>query len=318
MPLIATPANPVPDGARVEMIQASDAISLRTASWLATSGQGRGTICLLQGRAEYIEKYFETITNLRAKGFAVATLDWRGQGGSQRLLSNPGKGHISHYDRYETDLVALFEQVVRKDCPPPYYALAHSTGGLIVLRFMTRRARYFERAVLTCPFLGLGTSYEPVAIARLLVRVANETGFGRFFIPTGSAKPGDNQPFLGNVLTSDETRYARNAAIIAAAPQLGIGSPTIGWVGASLAAMADIESEGVMEQTKVPLLILSSGNDAIVSNRAIDTIARRLPMARHLTITGARHELLMERDIAREQVLAAIDTFFSDDSAPTR
>lgn len=312
MPLIATPANPLPPDARVAMITTSDNIAVRAASWLATSGTRRGTICLLQGRAECIEKYFETVGNLRAMGFAVATFDWRGQGGSQRLLANPGKGHVSHYDRYETDLVALIEQVVRNECPPPYYALAHSTGGLILLRFMSRRAQFFERAVLICPLLGLGTSYEPVAIARLLVRVANETGFGRFFIPTGTAKPGDIKPFLDNVLTSDAIRYARNGAIIAAAPHLGVGAPTIGWVSASLAAMADIDREGVMERTKVPLLILSAGNDAIVSNRAIETIAQRLPMARHLMIAGARHELLMERDILREQVMAGIDSFFSD------
>ena len=35
-----------------------------------------------------IEKYFEVVGELRRRGFAVAVLDWRGQGGSSRLLRN--------------------------------------------------------------------------------------------------------------------------------------------------------------------------------------------------------------------------------------
>ena len=41
---------------------------------------------LLQGRAEFIEKYGETVGDLRARGFAVYALDWRGQGHSGRVL----------------------------------------------------------------------------------------------------------------------------------------------------------------------------------------------------------------------------------------
>lgn len=311
MVLFATPANPVPPDARVNVLVADDGIKLRSASWLATSGSRRGTICLLQGRAEYIEKYFETINDLRALGFAVATVDWRGQGGSERPLSNPRKGHVSHYDRYETDLVALIERVIKPDCPPPYFALAHSTGGLILLRFLSRRKTQFERVVFSAPFLGLGSAYQPVGLAKLLIRVASELGMSRLLTPTGSTEAGEKEPFLGNFLTSDKSRYARNANIVATEPSLGIGAPTIGWVQASLNAMADIESEGALEKIRVPSLILVAGNDAIVSNQAIESNARRLALGRHLYIDGAQHELLMERDLFREQFLAALHTFLS-------
>lgn len=316
MSLTATPTNPLPPGAREAMLTTADGYSIRTASWAATSGQWRGTICLLQGRAEFIEKYFETIEDFRRQGFAVITMDWRGQGGSERLLSNPGKGHISHFDRYERDLVALIEQAMRPDCPPPYFALAHSTGGLVLLRFMARRHHPFERAAFTSPLLGLGKAYEPVWAAQLLTRIASEIGLSRLLIPTGSAKPAENAPFLGNPLTTDEQRYARNCDIIAQAPQLGIGSPTIGWVRASLLAIADIAAGGTLEGLKTPIIMFGAGNDMIVSNQAIETACRRLPIARYFPLPGARHEVLMERDLIREQVLAGIDAFFSPISTP--
>lgn len=310
MALIATPANPLPPEAREETVRTSDGIALRGASWLATSGIGRGTICLLQGRAEFIEKYFETITDLRARGYAVAAFDWRGQGGSARLLKNPAKGHVSHIDRYEVDLVAVIDGVLRASCPPPYYALAHSTGGLVLLRFMARRKHPFARALLSAPLLGLGRAYEPVGVASLLTRLASGLGLSRLFIPTASGKPGESDPFTGNLLTGDERRYARNAAIITKAPTLGIGGPTIGWVNAVLQAIGDINAGGILETMKTPLVIISAGNDQIVSNQAIERATGRLPIARHFSLPGARHELLMEQDIFREQVLAAVESFF--------
>ena len=47
----------------------------------------------------------------------------------------------------------------------------------------------------------------------------------------------------------------------------------------------------------------------IVSTRAIADYARRLRGGSILTIAGARHELLQEADIFREQLLAAFDAF---------
>ena len=65
-------------------------------------GPPQGTVCILQGRAEFIEKYFETVGDLLLRGFAVATFDWRGQGLSARRLGNPRKGHVRRFDDYRT------------------------------------------------------------------------------------------------------------------------------------------------------------------------------------------------------------------------
>src|SRR6201982_1616203 len=79
MKLISIPANPVPDEAATAMLQTPDGVLLRYARWAPPPGR-KGTVCIFQGRAEFIEKYFEVVRDLRARGFAVATIDWRGQG----------------------------------------------------------------------------------------------------------------------------------------------------------------------------------------------------------------------------------------------
>ena len=79
MRLVSIPANPVPDDAVVGAVTTRDGVTLRFARFAPPPGR-KGTVVVLQGRAEYIEKYFETVRDLRARGFAVATFDWRGQG----------------------------------------------------------------------------------------------------------------------------------------------------------------------------------------------------------------------------------------------
>src|SRR5262249_18859512 len=79
MNLVSIPANPVPDDVVTGMVKTRDGVSLRFARWAPPAGR-KGTVCLFPGRAEFIEKYFETVRDLRARGFAVAALDWRGQG----------------------------------------------------------------------------------------------------------------------------------------------------------------------------------------------------------------------------------------------
>ncbi len=85
MKLVSIPANPVPDNFVTDYLKTPDGLAMRYARWQPPAGR-RGTVCIFQGRGEWIEKYFETVRDLRARGFAVATLDWRGQGLSERML----------------------------------------------------------------------------------------------------------------------------------------------------------------------------------------------------------------------------------------
>jgi lysophospholipase len=87
MKLISIPANPAPDNFVAGTLKTRDGVGLRFARWLPPAGR-KGTVVLLQGRAEWIEKYFETVRDLRARGFAVATIDWRGQGLSSKPSSS--------------------------------------------------------------------------------------------------------------------------------------------------------------------------------------------------------------------------------------
>src|SRR6202034_1057263 len=223
MKLVSIPANPVPDHFVTGMLKTPDGVSLRFARWLPPAAR-RGTVCIFQGRAEWIEKYFETVRDLRARGFAVAALDWRGQGLSDRALADRNKGFVRDFSDYDVDLEVFMREIVLPDCPPPLFAIGHSTGATVLIRAAYRGHRWFDRVVLTAPLIGLvGPGAAPYASA--VARGLRLAGFGAMYVPGGSASVMERRPFAGNILTSDPVRYARNAAILEAEPSLGLGSP---------------------------------------------------------------------------------------------
>ena len=109
--LISTPVNVAPSGAVVEELRAVDGVRLRAARW-APEGEPRGTVALLGGRGEFIEKHYETISDLLQRNFVVAALDWRGQGGSERQLRDPMKAHVDDFSLYERDFAAFVIDVL--------------------------------------------------------------------------------------------------------------------------------------------------------------------------------------------------------------
>ena len=307
MDLVVTPANPVPEGVVSGMLKTPDGIALRFARWDPPPGR-KGTVCLFPGRAEFIEKYFETVRDLRARGFAVAMIDWRGQGGSQRLLRNPRKGYVRRYADYDTDLATFIHDVVLPDCPPPVFALAHSMGATILMRAAYQGHHWFERMVLLAPLIGLPGMRRSVA-TRAAVRFLRMAGLGRSYVPGGDASVMQQRPFIGNLLSSDPVRYARNVAVLEAEPALAIGWPTVAWADATFRMISELADPSYPMKIRQPLLIIAAGQDQIVSTAAIDEFAARLRAGSHLIVPGARHELLMEQDRFRGQVLAAFDAF---------
>lgn len=307
MELIVTSDNPAPSGAVCTSVRTSDRSVLRVARWHPAAA-ARGTVVLAQGRAEFIEKYFETVGELLARGFAVVTFDWRGQGMSSRAVANPRKGHVDDFVLFERDLEAVFMQAVQPFCPAPYFALGHSTGASIMLQQARRSASPFARIVLLAPLIDIKDLRWPQG-ARLLADFLNVLGLGGAFIPGGGSQSIMAKPFNGNKLTSDAQRYARNQAIVAAAPHLAVGDPTVGWVHAAFRQIDDFADPDYPARALPPILIIAAGADRIVSTPAIERFGLTLKAGRVLVIERARHEILQESDSIRGQFWAAFDAF---------
>ena len=207
MELISTPENPVPRGAECTRVVTNDGYHLRAMS--VRVGNARGTVVILGGRADFMERYFETARDLMEKGYCVASVDLRGQGGSQRLTEKRLRGHVGGFEEYDEDIRAFMTQVVLPDCPPPYYVLAHSTGGNIILRLIRTR-NWFRKCVLIAPLVDLNYGVWPIPLVHLLTSIAMTLRLGWVYLPGKRQAPLGRKDFTGNPLTQDQRRWNRD------------------------------------------------------------------------------------------------------------
>ncbi len=304
-----TKGNTVPGNRHVGIFEGQGGKKLRYAIFRSEQTVARGTIVLLHGRNETIEKYFETIRDLTAKGFWVATFDTRGQGGSERLLKKADAGYVRRFSDYQKDVSLFLEQVVLPDTRLPFFLMAHSTGGLIALSMAPQLSNRIERMALCSPFIALsGQSVSPRWV-KAIATALTLTGFGGKQL----GKDQRERDFDGNPLTSDAERFARNIAMIGSHPELFIGRPTARWVYEVMKIMPKVTRQDHLTHITIPTLLLAPVLDTITPYAAQEELSRNFRAAQLIPVIGARHELFQERDIYRAQALAAIDAFFAPD-----
>lgn len=308
MELFRPSDHPLPPNPKCGKVRTPDGINLRYARWKTAAPPAKGTVILLHGRSEYIEKFYETVTDLRQAGFEVLTFDWRGQGGSDRLLGDPRRGHVDSFDQYVVDLDTILSEIALPDCRGPHFILAHSTGSLVALLAAPGLANRIDRMVLASPLVRFGDTGLHQRVLKIVSGLMCATGLGTVYLARRS-NPDAIHDFTANLLTSDTRRFTRNAAFDAERQDLAIGGPTAAWIFAACQAMDRIDDPDFIASVTIPTLLVCAGNDRVVSNRAAEEFGYRMRSGRTLTIHGARHELLQERDVLREQLLAAFYAF---------
>lgn len=303
----AVPADLAPTYRRADRYAFLPAGSTRLRhAWWKPLGPPRGTVVILPGRVEFIEKYAtEVVDDLLRRGFAVVAFDWRGQGLSDRPLADHDKGHVDHFETYLADLRLFLDSVVAPEAPRPILALCHSMGGHLFLRSLALHGNApFTAGVVTAPMTALTqqTMLRSVLCFTPPLRAIDEC----YLYGTGPFNPA-RYPFKGNVLTHDERRFRFTAQWFASDPRLALGGPTLGWCRQALRSMAVGSAPGVLERIDLPLLLVSAADDTLVNPASHGPVAARLRHGKLVTIAGARHEVLMETDDVRARFWEAFD-----------
>lgn len=295
--------------AQIDYFQSSKGISIRYGIWPCREEHARGTIILLGGRKEFVEKYTETIQDLNHRQLDVCSFDWRGQGLSTRMLPDRLKGYVNRYEDYLTDLHQFFLQILPGMDAKPVYLLAHSMGAHIALRYLQEFPGRISKAVFTAPMIDIRLRPYPRWLVRLMIALAFKFDRAEAYVPGGRMHSQINYPFEANKLTSDPIRYQFDKKAIAANPDLALGGVTFGWLAATFDSIRILNSSGFAERISVPVLMLAAGKDQIVSTRAFQSLVTRMPACKAIELPGSRHEILMERDSIRNRFWKWFDEF---------
>jgi lysophospholipase len=303
-PLIATAEAPVPEGLRAYWHVGSGGARLRSAI-APSDGPARGGVVLSPGRTEPIEKYFEVIGELQARGFWVLAHDWRGQGLSHRLLGDRLRGHADGHDAFLDDFRRLLDWA-GPELPRPWISFSHSMGGALVAMALAEGEQRLSAAFMSAPMMALtATRRLPLEAARLIARAMIRAGRSEAFVYEGYDPM--LGPFENNILTHDAGRYERYRAQLRACPDLALGGVTWGWLGFAFDCAAELARPSTARAAGLPLTVVCAGEDHLVLNAPARRYAERAPHGRYVEIAGAYHEILMETDARRSLVWREFD-----------
>lgn len=302
----------VPTGAqgvagRAVWVQAQDGLRLRIGIW-ADHAAPQGTILMLPGRTEYVEKYGQFAADMAARGFACVAIDWRGQGLSDRLLPDRLIGHIGQFTDYQQDFAAMLAVARAVNAPQPWFLIGHSMGGGIGLRSVIAGA-----PVAACAFSGpmwgikLSAWLRPFATA--YAHGLSALGQGNGYAPsTADRNYVLVAPFADNVLTTDRAMWDMLRHQITAVPDLELAGPSVHWVSQALRETARLHR---LPAPDLPCLTFVGSNERIIDVPRVHHRMARWPKGRLVIVPGAEHEVLMEGPATRARVADQLAAHFT-------
>lgn len=303
-----------PDGAHFGTWRAPDGFGLRRMDWpQPPGGPIRGSLLFLGGRSDFIEKYLEPLAHWHGRGWSVSTLDWRGQGAS-RAADERVPGHLTSFDPLIDDCGAFLREWTR-ETPGPHVAIAHSMGGHLLLRTIVDRRPALDAAVLVAPMIAVNATPIPIWLGRRIARLLNGCGLSERRAWKENERPAPPGSSRQAFLTSSTERYEDEIWWRERHPAYGLGPPTWGWLNAAYQSSAKLGPDR-LRRVDMPILLLGTERDRLVSPTAIKRAAAALPNAELVMFRDAAHELLRESDPVRLEALAQIDAFLDLAAAP--
>lgn len=297
----------VPPGGTACWAQTSDGVRIRVAYW-RPGGDARGTVLMLPGRTEYVEKYGDTAGELARRGYATVVVDWRGQGLADRLLEDTRLGHINLFTDYQKDLAAALQVTRAADLPQPLHLIGHSMGGAIGLRAVIEGLPV-QTCAFTGPMWGIYMSSVVRPFGWALSHVAPIMGMGTR-LPPSTRHEGyvQSQPFAGNALTGDPGQYRMMQEQLKAHPELGIGGPTLVWLRESLGECRYLSR---LASPDVPCVTFLGSEEQIIDCYAVHRRIESWPCGSLDVVPNARHEVLMETPAIRTRIFDRLEALFT-------
>ncbi len=263
---------------------------------------------VVSGRTEFIEKYIELARDLYHRGISVCLYDHCGQGASDRQLEDRQKGHIDRFETYVDDLHRVIGELPGAAGLDQVRLISHSMGGTVSMLYAMRHPGQISRVVLGSPMCAIRPdSIFPQFLIKPYVSAACRFGHGERYVATTGPYQPDLQ-FNENLLTSDEERFSYNRFLTNLLDFAPIGGPTYRWLHEAHKAMRAVNAN--MERIPIPMLVLTAPQDQVIKSGVIKRFCTSSEYCSLKEYEDGRHELFMEVDRIRDDVLTRVVDFF--------
>ena len=279
----------------------------------STNAQSKNCVIILPGRSEPLLKYAEVVHSLEEKNpgkFAFFLMDHRGQGSSQRMLTNNGdyeKGHADRFAHYVSDLEIFMNTIVQAHGCDHKNLLAHSLGAGIATAYMIEHPEVFDRAAISSPMLKIQTKPYKYSVARTIVAAQILIGNkGKFAIGQKLFNP--DLKFEDNNFTTSRARFDMTMETFKTFPETRLGGVTNGWLNEIMKGTRKIRKH--YQDIKIPIRMFYAGIENYSETSEMIRFCQEAPYCTSVLLNSAKHEVLMDRDSNRDVVIDEISQLF--------
>lgn len=264
----------------------------------------KGSIVLIHGFTESIEKFYELIYYFTTEGYDVYALEHRGHSHSDKF-TDKSEIYVDNYNYYIEDIKTFIDTVVPKS--QNLYMFAHSMGGGIGTLFLERYPDYFQKAILNTPMLQINFGKTPNFVAKSYSRLG--TLFGK-----GSALAIGETSFSGkydfeNASTSSKARYDYYYNKLQNNKNLQNGGASIKWINEALKITDEATKKSNIKKIKTRTLLFQAGNDHYVKASGQEKLTKNANITL-IRISNSKHEIYRETDsILRPYLFTVLDFY---------
>lgn len=269
----------------------------------------RKVMFIFPGRVSRIERHQFLAEQLASLNFDVWVLDFRGQGGSQRLVENQQMVHVDDFEHYLRDVDALVNWDRFRDTRK--FGYGHSMGGQVLLRFMSLNPHFFEAAVLESPMIRIRTAPIPYWLAEPLAWLMVTIRKGRAYCLGKTDYDPRRESHEFNRNCRDRDLFMQHFHVPETDRFLIPVGPSWGWVRAALQSMRLLLRDMPAIRAINTRVFLATAGDDRVLDVSKDLIIAQALLAEHRIFSGAWHTLLHDTPEVRGELLGAIRTFLS-------
>ena len=252
---------------------------------------------ILPGKGEPLERYAETIYDLKNVDWDILLVQFRGQGFSSRSLRNPEKTYIRNYNYVIEDLHQLFEYLNIRNDYQEIVLLGHSMGAHHGVRYELKYP-IFNHLILNSPMIGIldqKNTQKNYILAKLMISV----GLSRSYTP---GKGGwRDWTFEQNDVTQSMARYQNFRRISIENPTTRLGSVTVRWAYEAMKSEKSIFKQA--PKLMAPVTIFQAGKEVVVSNEKQNLFCESVANCTLIRVENSMHNFLQEKDIYRNQFL---------------